>query len=131
MPDGLNKVMLIGNLGADPEMRYMASGTAMTGFRLAVSRSFIDGDKGRKEETEWVSVVTWAKLAELLGQHLHKGRKVYVEGRLQSRSWDKPDGTKGYKTEVIASNVLFLDKRDAGDFPEIGGEVAPDDLPFE
>jgi single-strand DNA-binding protein len=138
MPDGLNKVMLIGNLGTDPEMRYTANGSAVTTFRLAVSRSFGAGEEGRREETEWFSVVAWNKLAELLGQHMQKGRKVYVEGRLATRSWDDKDtGQKRYRTEVIANQVLFLDRvQGAGGFPDsggmgMGGDIDPDDLPFE
>jgi single-strand DNA-binding protein len=130
MPDGLNKVMLIGNLGTDPEMRYTANGSAVTTFRLAVSRSF-GGDGERREETEWFTVVTWNKLAELLGQHLQKGRKVYVEGRLASRSWDGPDGQKRYRTEVVASQVLFLDRPQGATLPDVGGDIDPDDIPFE
>jgi single-strand DNA-binding protein len=130
MPDGLNKVMLIGNLGADPEMRYTANGSAVTSFRLAVNRSF-PGDGGeRRDETEWFSVVTWNKLAELLGQHLQKGRKVYVEGRLTTRSWDGPDGQKRYRTEVVANQVLFLDRPQGAGYPDVGGDIEPDDLPF-
>jgi single-strand DNA-binding protein len=130
MADGLNKVMLIGNLGTDPEMRYTANGSAVTTFRLAVSRSF-GGEEGRREETEWFTVVSWNKLAELLGQHLQKGRKVYVEGRLASRSWDGPDGQKRYRTEVVANQVLFLDRAQAGGFPDSGGDIDPDDIPFD
>ena len=136
MPDGLNKVMLIGNLGTDPEMRYTANGSAVTTFTMAVSRSFASQEGDRKEETEWFTVVTWTKLAELVGQHLHKGRKVYVEGRLSTRSWDGPDGQKRYRTEVIAQQVLFLDRPQGAGFPDgggvgMGGDIDPDDLPFE
>jgi len=131
MPDGLNKVMLIGNLGKDPEMRYTANGSAVTTFSLAVSRSFVSAEEGRREETEWFTVVTWNKLAEILGQHLQKGRKVFVEGRLTTRSWDGPDGQKRCRTEVVVQTVLFLDRAQAGGFPDTGGDMAPDDLPFE
>lgn len=134
MADGLNKVMLIGNLGTDPEMRYTANGSAITNFRLAVSRSF-GSDGERREETDWFTIVTWNRLAELLGQHLQKGRKVYVEGRLSLRSWDGPDGQKRYRTEVIANQVLFLDRAQSAGFPDTGsessGEMDPDDVPFE
>src|SRR5687767_8250436 len=100
MPDGLNKVMLIGNLGKDPEMRYTPNGSAVTTFPLAVSRSFSSGEEGRREETGWLPVVTWNKLAQPLSQHMQKGRKVYVEGRLSTRSWeDKETGQKRYRTE--------------------------------
>ena len=133
MTDGLNRVMLIGNLGADPEMRYTANGSAVTTFRMAVSRSYGQPDE-RKEETEWFTVVTWNKLAEVLGQHLQKGRKVYVEGRLTTRSWDDNNGQKRYRTEVVASQVLFLDRqpgvagREGQDFAD---DLAPDDSPFD
>lgn len=135
MADGLNKVMLIGNLGTDPEMRYTANGSAVTTFRLAVSRTF-GGEGERREETEWFTIVAWNKLAELLGQHLQKGRKVYVEGRLVQRSWDGPDGQKRYRTEVVANQVLFLDRPQAVPLGEAAhgapvGDVDPDDLPFD
>jgi len=134
---GLNKVMIIGNLGADPEMRYMADGTAMTSFRVASSRSFTGSDGERREETEWFPVVTWKKLAELCSQFLQKGRKVYVEGRLRTRSWDTPDGQRHYRTEVVAESVLFLDRATGAQLPEEheAGHEVPDvdaeDIPFE
>jgi single-strand DNA-binding protein len=135
MPDGLNKVMLIGNLGKDPEMRYTANGTAMVNFTLAVNRSFTS-ESERKEETEWFRVVAWQKLAELVSQHLQKGRKVYVEGRLTTRSWDGQDGQKHYTTEVIANQVLFLDRPQGASFGEgapadPSGDMDVDDIPFE
>jgi single-strand DNA-binding protein len=130
MPDGLNRVMLIGNLGTDPEMRYTANGSAVTTFRMAVSRSFGGADGERREETEWFTVVTWNKLAELLGQHLQKGRKVYVEGRLATRNWDGPDGQKRYRTEVVANQVLFLDRPQGMSMPDVPGDIDPDEIPF-
>jgi single-strand DNA-binding protein len=124
--------MVIGNLGADPEMRYTADGTAMTSFRMASSRSWSsDGEK--KEQTEWFSIVCWRKLAEIVSQYLQKGSRCYVEGRLQTRSWDK-DGQKQYRTEVIANEVIFLsDSADRGATrPSEGGEPpVPEDIPFE
>jgi single-strand DNA-binding protein len=102
---GLNKVMIIGNLGADPEMRYTADGTALTSFRVASSRNYSGPDGERKEETEWFSVVTWRKLAEQCSQFLQKGRKVYVEGRLQTRPGTPPG--EALPHEVIADRVLF------------------------
>jgi single-strand DNA-binding protein len=129
MPDGLNKVMIIGNLGADPEMRYTANGNAVTNFSVAVNRSFA-GEGERREETEWFRVVAWNKLAELAQAHLQKGRRVYVEGRLSTRSWDGPDGQKRYMTEVIANQVLFLDRPQGAGFPDVPGDIEPDDLPF-
>ena len=134
MADGLNRVMLIGNLGKDPEMRFTANGSAVTNFSLAVNRSFKTTEGERREEAEWFTVVCWNQLAELVGQHLHKGRKVYVEGRLQTRSWDGPDGQKRYRTEVVANQVLFLDPASGGGAPlheDTGGDVEPEDLPFD
>ena len=126
----LNKVMIIGNAGKDPEMRFTANGSPVTSFSLAVNRSGTDGD--RKEETEWFNVVAWNKLAETCNQFLGKGRRVYVEGRLQTRSWDGQDGQKRYRTEIIANDVLFLDRKGAA---MDGGEAETDDfdakdLPF-
>lgn len=126
MADGLNRVEIIGNLGADPEMRYTASGNAMTTMRVAVGRSFtVDGQ--RREETEWFRVVAWNQLAELCSQHLEKGRKVYVEGRQSTRSWET-DGKKHYLTELVANQVIFLDKGNGGRPQE---EEEPEDIPFE
>ncbi len=132
MADGLNKVMLIGNLGADPEMKFTANGNAVTSFRMAVGRSFTSSEGERREETEWFTVVSWNKLAELVGQHLQKGRRVYVEGRLVTRNWER-EGQKQYRTEVVANQVLFLDRPQGASLPEYGGsgDVEPDDLPFE
>ncbi|HZU76937.1 MAG TPA: single-stranded DNA-binding protein [Dehalococcoidia bacterium] len=134
---GLNKVMIIGNLGKDPEMRFTANGSAVTNFSVAVSRQYQGADGERREETEWFNVVAWNKLAEQCNQFLQKGRRVYVEGRLQTRSWDGQDGQKRYRTEVVASEVQFLDRagqavgaatRDG----TIDGDITdPDDLPFE
>ena len=134
---GLNKVMVIGNLGADPEMRYTADGNAMTSFRVAASRNYTAPDGERREETEWFSVVAWRKLAEQCSQYLQKGRRVYVEGRLRTRSWDTPEGQKRYRTEVVADRVLFLDRAAGAPLPEDAGAAAPeeqfeaDETPFE
>ncbi len=115
---GLNKVMCIGNLGADPEMKYMSDGTAMTRFNVAVSRQYTTQSGERREETEWFKIVAWRKTAEICSQYLQKGSKVYVEGRLQTRSWDTPEGEKRYMTEVVADTVQFLDRAGQG----AGGE---------
>ena len=115
---GLNKVMLIGNLGTDPEMRYTANGNAVTSFRMAVGRTYTGSDGERKEETEWFSVVCWNKLAETVSQFLQKGRRAYVEGRLQTRSWEGQDGQTRYRTEVVANTVLFLDRAQAAPVSE-------------
>ena len=131
----LNKVMVIGTLGADPEMRFAPSGSPVTTFRIASSRTFTTKDGEKKQETEWFTVVTWDKLAENCNQFLSKGRKAYVEGRLKTRSWEDKEGVKRYATEIIASQVIFLD-RSAGAAPppeeaEEGGEgVPPEELPF-
>ncbi len=128
---GLNKVMIIGNLGADPEMRYTANGNAVTTFRLAVNRTWTGPDGERQEETEWFSVVTWNKLAETCSQFLQKGRRAYVEGRLQTRSWEGPDGQRRFRTEVIANTVLFLDRAQAAPLPDEAATVEPEDVPVE
>ena len=107
----LNKAMIIGNLGRDPEMRYTPNGQAVTQFTVAVNRSHKDANGEWKEETEWFRVVAWASLAERTAESLRKGRKVYVEGRLQTRSWDDKDGQKRYTTELVASTVTALDSR--------------------
>lgn len=142
----LNKVMLIGNLGKDPEMKYTANGKAVTTFSLACSRTYNANDGERREETDWFDIVAWEKLAELCSQFLQKGRKAYVEGRLHTRSWEGQDGQKRYRTEVIAQTVLFLDSAGGGGggaarmerfddggapAPVNGDRVDPDDLPFE
>jgi len=126
---GLNKVMLIGNVGTDPEMRYTANGSAVTTFRLACNRNYTGSDGERKEETEWFSVVTWNKLAETCSQFLQKGRRAYVEGRLQTRSWEGPDGQRRYRTEVIANTVLFLDRAQATPMPMDDAELGLEDVP--
>ncbi len=140
----LNKCMIIGNLGADPEMRYTANGSAVTTFRVATSRRFSGQDGQQREETEWFSVVTWNRLAETCAQYLLKGRTVYVEGRMQTRSWDdQTSGQKRYRTELIADTVQFLGGRDGGGGGGGGGfapgmavgadsegDIDPDELPF-
>ena len=119
----LNKVMLIGNLTKDPELRYTPSGAAVCSFRVATNRSWTPSDGGeRREETEFHRIVSWNKLAELCSQLLVKGRKVYVEGRLQTRSWDTPEGEKKYMTEVVAEDMVVLDSRRA--FEERGEAAA-------
>ena len=111
----LNKVQIIGRLGADPESRRVGDKAAtVTNFSVACSEKWTDKNTGEvKERTEWIRVTAWAKLGELCAKHLKKGRQVYVEGRLQTRSWGKEDGTMGYATEVQADQVLFL-----GDKPQ-------------
>jgi single-strand DNA-binding protein len=122
---GLNKVMLIGNVGTDPEMRYTANGSAVTTFRIACNRNFSGPDGERREETEWFNIVTWNKLAETCSQFLQKGRRAYVEGRLQTRSWEGQDGQRRYRTEVIAQTVLFLDRAQAAPMIDDGAADIP------
>ena len=135
MARDLNKVMVIGNLGKDPEMRFTANGTPITSFSIAVNRTTTIGGE-RKEETEWFNVVAWSKLAETCNQFLGKGRRVYVEGRLQTRSWDGQDGQKHYRTEIVANDVLFLDRQTGGlpgsmeDSISEEQDLEPEDLPF-
>ena len=104
----LNKVMLIGNLGQSPEMRFTPSGSPVTTFSVACNRKYSTQDGEAKDQTEWFNVVAWNKQAETCNQYLNKGSQVYVEGRLHTRSWEGQDGEKKYRTEVIASQVLFL-----------------------
>ena len=120
----LNKVQIIGNCGTDPEMRFTPNGTAVANFAVAVNDKF-----GETETTEWFNVVVWKKLAESCNQFLSKGRQVYVEGRLQTKKWDSDDGQTHYKTELIASRVLFLGKRDESETP-VQDELEPEDIPF-
>ena len=113
----LNKAMIIGNLGADPEMRYTPNGQAVTEFRVAVNRHYRGQNDEWMEETEWFRVVAWGPLAERTAESLRKGRKVYVEGRLRTRQWEDKDGQKRYTTELVASQVTSLERapREAGD----------------
>lgn len=106
----LNKVQIIGYTGKDPEMRFTPNGNPVTNFSVAVSRSYTKDDE-KRQETEWFSVVTWNKLAEVCNQYIVKGMAVYVEGRLRTRSWEGDDGVKRYKTEVIANQVQFLERK--------------------
>lgn len=123
----LNKVQIIGNLGKEAEMRYTPSGSPVTTFSVACNRKY-EQDGQSREETEWFNVVAWNKQAESCNQYLSKGSLVYVEGRLHTRSWDGQDGQKHYRVEVIASQVIFLDKKGGGQREE---DYSPeDDLPF-
>ncbi len=109
---GINKVIIVGNLGRDPEVRYMPDGTAVTNFSVATSESWKDKQTGeKKERTEWHRIVAWRGLGEICGKYLSKGRQVYVEGKLQTRSWEK-DGVTHYMTEIVAADVQFLGGRE-------------------
>ena len=118
---GLNKMMAIGNVGTDPDMRYTSSGDPVTSFRLAATRTYTTSDGERRKETEWFTVVAWRRLAEQCNQYLTKGRRAYVEGRLKSNSWTANDGQVRFSNEIIADRVLFLDRAPAGPQDE-GGE---------
>ncbi len=112
---GLNKVMLIGRLGKDPEIRYAQSGTAVTNFTLATNEDWMDKASGeKKEKTEWHRIVAFGKLGEICGKYLTKGKQVYVEGRLQTRSWEQ-DGVTRYTTEIVADQMQMLDAKGAGE----------------
>ncbi|MDY6833576.1 MAG: single-stranded DNA-binding protein [Chloroflexota bacterium] len=128
----LNKVMLIGNVGTDPEMRFTPNGSPVTTYRMAVSRNFTTGEGERRQETEWFTVVTWNKLAETCNQFLTKGKRIYVEGSLRTRSWEGQDGQKRSQMEVVASRVIFLDRSGAAPLTEGGvmDEIGVEDLPF-
>lgn len=146
---GVNKAIIVGNLGRDPEMRTTQSGSQIATFSVATSRQYNDRDGQRQEETEWHRIVAFGRLAEICGQYLHKGKQVYIEGRLQTRSWDdKETGQKRYMTEIVAQEMQMLSRGgeapsgDAGGYGNQsqaaqGGSSAPapagaddDDLPF-
>ena len=130
----LNKVMIIGNVGTDPEMRFTPNGSPVTTFRMAVSRNYTTAEGERRQETEWFSVVTWNKLAETCNQFLTKGKRAYAEGSLRTRAWEGQDGQKRSRMEVIANRVIFLDKMgSAAALPEEAAgldELEPEELPF-
>jgi single-strand DNA-binding protein len=114
MAKDLNKVMIIGRLGTEPDMRHTSSGSPVATFRVAVSRQWRDSSGDSREETEWFSIVAWNKLAEICHQYLGKNTRVYIEGRLQTRSWeDQQSGQTRYKTEVVANDMIILDSRAA------------------
>ncbi len=113
--NSLNRVTLIGRLGADPEVRYLEGGTAKAAFRMATTESYVDKNSGQRvENTQWHSIVAWRKLAEIAEKYLRKGALIYVEGKLNTRSWDDKDGNKKYITEVVADNFIMLDKKGEG-----------------
>jgi len=140
----LNKVMLIGNLGKDPEVRYTAAGTAVASFSLATSEKFKNKNGEWEEKTEWHNITLWARLAEIAGEYLTKGKTVYIEGRLQTRKWQDRDGRDRYTTEIVGDKMQMLSgKGEGGGRPAAGraeGQEAPayeepvfnpdDDIPF-
>ncbi len=130
----LNKVMIIGNVGTDPEMRFTPNGNPVTSFRVATSRFFTNPEGERKQETEWFTVTAWNKLAESCNQYLAKGRRAYVEGRLRTRVWEGQDGQKRTQVEIVAERVLFLDRQAATaplkEEAKADEEIEAEDLPF-
>jgi single-strand DNA-binding protein len=119
MSRGLNKVMIIGHLGRDPEMRYTPSGRPVTTYSVAVSRTWNTVDGERHSETEWFNIVAWGNLAEICKQYLHKGQQVYIEGRLQTRHWEDKEGQKRTSVEVVANEMMMLgDRRDKNETDE-------------
>ena len=140
---GINKAILIGRLGSDPEVRYTPSGDAVANFSIATSEEWKDKNSGEKmERTEWHRIVAWRRLGEICGEYLSKGRQVYVEGRIQTRSWDDKNGVKRYTTEIVATDVQFLGGRESvgpgrpesPPIPEFPGTPSTgpddDDIPF-
>jgi single-strand DNA-binding protein len=132
MARGLNKVLLIGRLGADPEIRYTSDGTAVSNFNIATNRPIKRGDQW-EEETDWHRIVAWRRLAEICGEYLKKGSNIFVEGQLRTRSWEDRDGNKRWTTEVIARDIMMLDsKEDRTTGTEFESPQPPieDDVPF-
>jgi single-strand DNA-binding protein len=127
----LNKVMVIGYVGRDPEMRYTPSGKPVTSFSVGATRSWTSSEGERREETEWFNVVAWGNLAEICKQYLSKGRHVYVEGRLQTRSWDDQEGKKHFRAELVAREMIMLDSpREASGGDEATADVGEEEFPF-
>jgi single-strand DNA-binding protein len=129
--NGINKVILIGNVGRDPELRYTQNGTAVANFSLATSEKYTKKDGTAVDSTEWHNIVAWARLAEICGEYVTKGRQVYIEGRIQTRKWEDSDGATRYTTEIVAQNMQMLGGR--GDSAAAAGPdagVTDDDIPF-
>ncbi len=144
---GVNKAIIVGRLGKDPEMRYMPDGRAVASFSVATSEDWKDKATGeKKERTEWHRIVAYDKLGEICGEYLSKGKQVYIEGRIQTKAWDDKDGNKRYTTEIIALVMQMLGSKDevvkkssgefdsgskgGGNFPRSEGPVGEDDIPF-
>ena len=128
---GVNKVILVGRLGRDPEVRYTPSGAAVANFTVATSEEWKDKNTGDKQErTEWHRVVAWRRLGEICGEYLHKGSQVYVEGRLQTRSWDDRDGNKRYTTEIVAQVMQMLGAPAKGGAASSTAERFPEEEPI-
>ena len=125
----LNKVLLIGNLGGETELRITPNGKPVTNFSMATNSRWVTAEGEKKEQTDWFAIVAWGKLAESCNQYLVKASLVYIEGRVGLRTWTRQDGTMGSKQEVVASKVLFLDKR-ASQSDSQPNELEPEDIPF-
>jgi single-strand DNA-binding protein len=130
MSRGLNKVMIIGFLGKDPEMRYTPSGRPVTTFNVATSRSWNTSDGERRTETEWFNIVAWGSLAEICNQYLTKGRQVYIDGRLQSRNWEDNEGKRHTSVEIVANEMIMLGNRQSSDDPTDEIQADEDEFPF-
>ncbi len=135
MASGVNKVIIIGRLGSDPEVRYTPNGGAVANFNMATNESWTDKSGQKQERTEWHRIVVWGKIAEICGQYLSKGRQAYIEGRLQTRDWTDKEGVKRYTTEIVAQNVQFLGgqggERSASTGTGAGSDFAPPPSDFE
>jgi len=135
MPYSVNKVILLGNVGKDPSITYTGSGIPVASFSIATTEKWKDAEGAAHEKTEWHQVVAWRKLAEIVGQYLTKGSKVYIEGKLETQSWDdKESGQKKYKTQIVAHDLVMLSSKqggeDGGTQIQGGGPAQPDDTPF-
>jgi single-strand DNA-binding protein len=132
----VNRIIIIGNLGSEPEMRFTPNGRPVTSFSAATNRRYTTSEGERREETEWFTIVTWGRLAEQCNQFLSKGRLVYVEGRLRTHSWEGQDGQKRYRNEIVADRVSFLDRQSSTHLNEDKSiepgmdDMEPDDIPF-
>ena len=119
---GVNKVILVGNLGRDPEVRYTKNGQAVASFSLATTERWTGKDGNREDKTEWHRVVAWGKLGEICGEYLVKGKQVYIEGRLQTRDWEDKDGNKKSTTEIVANNMVMLSQAGGSQQQSYGGD---------
>jgi single-strand DNA-binding protein len=124
MANGLNKAILIGNLGKDPEVRYTPSGLGIANFNIATSETWTNKEGEKETRTEWHRIVAFGKLAEICGEYLSKGKQVYIEGRIQTRDWEDKDGIKRYTTEIVANQMLMLGSRDPADAARPQGGTA-------
>ncbi len=125
----INKAIIIGNLGADPEIRYTQSGSQVASFNVATTERWKDKDGQQQESTEWHRIVAWQRLAEICGEYLHKGSRVYIEGKIQTRKWQDQSGNDRYTTEIIAREMKMLDRRESGSDSHGGGGGSQQNYP--